>query len=79
MKLNKNKNNTNFIICNLTESVANRITNYHVRDVIDTFREGSRYFIASSAVVLNLFRMTEHLTFYEVFAEHIRKIKQLLY
>ncbi|KAE9525559.1 hypothetical protein AGLY_014086 [Aphis glycines] len=27
-------------------------------------------------VVLNLFRMMEHLTFYEVFAEHGRKIKQ---
>lgn len=34
MKLIKNKNNTNFIICNLIASVANRITNYHMRDVI---------------------------------------------
>jgi len=32
--------------------------------------------LLSNSVVLNLFRMTEHLTFNKVFAEHSRKIQQ---
>lgn len=38
-----------------------------------------RVHYSNRSMVINLFPMTKHLTFYKVSAEHKRKIKQYLY
>jgi hypothetical protein len=59
----------------MTYSTVCGIGHYCYHNIISKLLDKPLWHHISTPVVLNLFRMTEHLTFYKIFAEHNRKIK----